>query len=160
MQILIYVIIIVWIIAKAKAKSDEASAGKTGRASGGPELLKNLSKKTQSSAVPNVPKKKQASAVPNVPKKKQSSAVPNILKKSAPAKEAAMEAQTCISAKVCNYEAAYSKGKPSRIGGRGDYEDFTPQGMSRVRCAYCGAENFVPAGTREHYHCYFCWEKL
>ena len=25
---------------------------------------------------------------------------------------------------------------------------------------YCGAENFVPAESHEHYHCFFCWEKL
>ena len=60
----------------------------------------------------------------------------------------------------CHYEAAYSKGKPDRIGRRGDYEPGTPSGMERIKCAYCGAENFVPAGSRQHYHCYFCWEKL
>jgi len=41
-----------------------------------------------------------------------------------------------------------------------DYEPGTPSGMDRIKCAYCGAENFVPAGSRQHYHCYFCWEKL
>ena len=60
----------------------------------------------------------------------------------------------------CHYEAAYSKGRPDRIGRRGDYEAVTPSGMERIKCAYCGAENFVPAGGRQHYHCYFCWEKL
>ena len=60
----------------------------------------------------------------------------------------------------CRYDAAYSKGKPDRVGWRGDYEPEVPSGMERIKCAYCGAENFVPAGSRQHYHCYFCWEKL
>ena len=60
----------------------------------------------------------------------------------------------------CHYEAAYSKGKPDRIGRRGDYEPGIPSGMERIKCAYCGAENFIPAGSRQHYHCYFCWGKL
>ena len=34
---------------------------------------------------------------------------------------------------ACTYEAAYSKGKPDRVGGRGDYETVTPNGMERIR---------------------------
>ena len=33
----------------------------------------------------------------------------------------------------CHYEAAYSKGKPDRIGRRGDYEPGTPSGMERIK---------------------------
>ena len=77
-------------------------------------------------------------------------------------KERKMERQMERQAKRdnCYYEAAYSKGKPDRIGRRGDYEPGIPSGMERIKCAYCGAENFVPTGSRQHYHCYFCWEKL
>lgn len=146
MQILIIAIVIyyIWMAAAGKKKNDREQKSKGSFRSASAAL-----KKKQASAVPNVPKKKQASAMPNVPKQ---------LKRTK--EEAAMEARTRASAGACHYEAAYSKGKPGRIGGRGDYETSTPQGMSRIRCAYCGAENFVPAGTHEHYHCYFCWEKL
>lgn len=150
MQILIIVIIVWMIVSAQKKKKGESSTRRTsGRTVSGSMSSQTFSKKKQASAVPNVPKKKHASAVPNMPKK---------LKRTK--EESAMEARTRASARACHYEAAYSKGKPGRIGGRGDYETSTPQGMSRIRCAYCGAENFVPAGTHEHYHCYFCWEKL
>ena len=36
------------------------------------------------------------------------------------------------------------KEKPDRVGGRGDYETVTLNGMERIRCGYCGAQNFVP----------------
>lgn len=150
MQILV-IVIIIWMVMKAQAKKN------------GEEDARRTSGRTAARSMTNhtFPKKRQASAVPNVPKKKQASAVPNVPKKLKRTKEeAAMEVRTRASSRACNYEAAYSKGKPSRIGGRGDYETSVPQGMSRIRCAYCGAENFVPAGTHEHYHCYFCWEKL
>lgn len=150
MQILI-LIFIIWMVMKAqtKKKGEKDSRRTSGNVSSRPVQKQTFPKKSQASAVPNVPKKKQASAVPNIPKKLTRTK-----------EEAAMEVRTRASARACNYEAAYSKGKPNRIGGRGDYEASTPQGMSRIRCAYCGAENFVPAGTRDHYHCYFCWEKL
>lgn len=102
--------------------------------------------------------KKMASAEPN---KRRSSAIPNVPKKQVKTREEArMAVQTRASSRACKYEAAYSKGKPDRIGIRADYDPVTPSGRSRIRCSYCGAENFVPAGTHEHYHCYFCWEKL
>lgn len=151
MQLLVIFVIVIWMVANAKTKKNEKkdTRGTFGKTSAGPIPNQTVSRKKQASAVPNVPKQKQASAVPNIPKK---------LKRTK--EEAAVEARTRASARECHYEAVYSKGKPSRIGGRGDYEPSTPSGMSRVRCAYCGAENFVPSRTSEHYHCYFCWEKL
>ena len=94
-------------------------------------------------------RKPKASAVPNKPRvnrKMQEPETPGL--------------QPDTGKKSCTYEAAYSKGKPSRIGMRGDYETNIPSGMKKVVCSYCGAENFVPAGSHEHYHCFFCWEKL
>ena len=105
--------------------------------------------------------RKRTPAKPNIPVrpsvvKKQASAVPNKVRKpQRTAEEAVMEMRTRESVKACSYEAAYSKGRPDRVGGRGDYEPVTPQGKVRIRCAYCGAQNFVPAGTHDHYHCYF-----
>ncbi len=93
--------------------------------------------------------------------KQKASAVPNQPKRGPRTKEEVqMERRTRESRNACDFHAAYSKGKPGRIGRRGDYEPATPQGMERIRCPYCNAENFVPAGSRDHYHCYFCWEKL
>lgn len=136
MEILI-IIIIVWIVVK-KQKEKGSEFGRK----------KSFSQtvKSRPSAVPNKPK---FSAVPNKPKKQQRTKA-----------EREMEYRTRASSKACDYKAAYSKGRPDRLGQRGDYEPMTPQGMERVRCAYCGAENFVSAGSRDHYHCYFCWEKL
>lgn len=92
---------------------------------------------------------RRATAVPNKPRREKLTE-----------EEEALKTRSRASSQACTYEAAYSKGKPDRIGGRGDYETVTPNGMDRIRCGYCGAQNFVPAGSRNHYHCYFCWEKL
>lgn len=97
-------------------------------------------------------KKRKQDTVSKSSRRQQATAIPNRPKKNAPT---GMERR-----KMCTYEAAYSKGHPERVGSRGDYELVVPVGMSRIRCAYCNAENFVPSGTHEHYHCYFCWEKL
>lgn len=150
MQILV-IVIIIWLVLKGQNKGNGSKAPRrtSGNTSSRPTAAQKHPEKRQASAIPNVPKKRQASAIPNIPKKMQRTK-----------EEAVMEVRTRASSRECHYEAAYSKGKPNRIGGRGDYEASTPQGMSRIRCAYCGAENFVPSGTREHYHCYFCWEKL
>ena len=94
-------------------------------------------------------KPRKATAVPNKPRRQKLTR-----------EEEALKTRSRASSQACTYEAAYSKGKPDRIGGRGDYETVTPNGMERIRCGYCGAQNFVPAGSRNHYHCYFCWEKL
>ena len=110
-------------------------------------ILSNIGKKNRLSKGQNKPvrpmvEKLKPTAKPNQPRPK----------------EREMERQAARD--NCHYEAAYSKGKPDRIGRRGDYEPGTPSGMERIKCAYCGAENFIPAGSRQHYHCYFCWEKL
>ena len=94
----------------------------------------------------------------SIGKKKRRSQGPTAKPNQPRPKERKMERQAARD--NCHYEAAYSKGKPDRIGRRGDYEPGTPSGMERIKCAYCGAENFVPTGSRQHYHCYFCWEKL
>ena len=94
-------------------------------------------------------KPRKATAVPNKPRRQKLTR-----------EEEALKTRSRASSQACTYEAAYSKGKPDRVGGRGDYETVTPNGMERIRCGYCGAQNFVPVGSRNHYHCYFCWEKL
>ena len=94
-------------------------------------------------------KPRRATAVPNRPRRQKLTR-----------EEEALRVRSKASSQACTYEAAYSKGKPDRVGGRGDYETVTPNGMERIRCGYCGAQNFVPVGSRNHYHCYFCWEKL
>lgn len=157
---LIYFIIIIFVL-KALAKKYGSGSGRSktsavsGKAAKAPvsfQMPPDTSGK-RASAV-----KKTASAKPN---EKRASAVPNMPKKQKKTKEEAqVAARTRESARACQYEAAYSRGKPERIGLRADYEPTAPSGKSRVRCAYCGAENFVPSGSREHYHCYFCWEKL
>lgn len=35
-----------------------------------------------------------------------------------------------------------------------------PNGKKCIACAYCGAENLIPAMPRERYSCYFCREAL
>lgn len=167
---ILFIIFIIWMVLKAQNKNSKGSNTRQNsrQASARPNIRQTPSgqqaaqKKPVSTAV-----KRQPSAVPNISAKstavlnQKASAVPNSSKKRKRTKEeTAMEIRTRASAKSCNYQAAYSKGKPKAIGGRGDYEPSTPRGMVRIRCAYCGAENFVPAGTHEHYHCYFCWEKL
>ena len=96
-----------------------------------------------------ISKPRKATAVPNKPRRQKLTR-----------EEEALKTRSRASSQACTYEAAYSKGKPDRVGGRGDYETVTPNGMERIRCGYCGAQNFVPVGSRNHYHCYFCWEKL
>lgn len=96
-----------------------------------------------------ISKPRKATAVPNKPRRQKLTR-----------EEEALKPRSRASSQACTYEAAYSKGKPDRVGGRGDYETVTPNGMERIRCGYCGAQNFVPVGSRNHYHCYFCWEKL
>ena len=34
--------------------------------------------------------------------------------------------------------------------------DPVPQGMRRVKCGYCAADNLVPFAARNEYKCYFC----
>lgn len=137
-QTLIIILIIWWFVKRQKEKSDGKRPWK------------------QASAQPNVSRsdmaprgEQKASAVPNKPKKKARTK-----------EEVRMEQRTRESRNRCDYQAAYSKGKPDRIGKRGDYEPVTPKGMERISCPYCNASNFIPAGSRDHYHCYFCWEKL
>lgn len=106
-------------------------------------------------------KKKKSKATRSYPKRAKTSSVPNRPRQISRTKEERdVRVRTQASRAKCNFEAAYSKGKPGRVGLRGDYDPVTPQGMTRIRCMYCNAENFVPTGSREHYHCYFCWEKL
>ena len=38
--------------------------------------------------------------------------------------------------------------------------DSVPDGMTRVRCSYCAADNLIPEGSRQRYTCYFCREEL
>ena len=38
--------------------------------------------------------------------------------------------------------------------------DSVPQGMRRVACSYCGADNLLPQGSGQKYTCYFCREEL
>lgn len=135
---LIIIIYVVWYIVKKRTRKGDS--GNTRR--------KSSYKKINTSAVLDW-MKKRPSAIPNVPKKFQRTK-----------EEQEMAVRTQASRKACNYEASYSKGRPDHVGKRGDYDPVTPGGMIRVRCAYCNAENFVPAGTHTHYHCYFCWEKL
>lgn len=161
---ILFIIFIIWMVLKAQNKNGKGSNTRQNsrQSSARPNVRQTPSGQPVSTAT-----KRQPSAVPNTSAKstavlnKKASAVPNSSRKRKRTKEeAAMEMRTRASAKTCDYQAAYSKGKPKCIGGRGDYEPSTPRGMVRIRCAYCGAENFVPAGTHEHYHCYFCWEKL
>jgi hypothetical protein len=124
-------------------------------------IIRNQKKKEAekgSTAIPNQPPKidrpgkavhPTASAEPNKPKTIRRTK-----------QEEAVEIKTRASSAACGYKAAYSQGRPDRLGIRGDYEPQVPAGMIRMKCAYCGAESFVPANTREHYHCHFCWEKL
>ena len=91
----------------------------------------------------------KASAAPNKPRVQHKTQ-----------KQEATAPQPAAVKKLCTYEAAYSKGKPSHIGQSADCETGVPSGMRRAVCGYCGAENFVPAGSHECYHCFFCWEKL
>lgn len=167
---ILFIIFIIWMIVKAQNKNSRGSNTRqsSSQASARPNVRQTPRRKqTEPRRPASAATKRQPSAVPNTSAKstavlnQQASAVPNSSKKRKRTKEeAAMEIRTRASAKTCDYQAAYSKGKPKSIGGRGDYEPSTPRGMVRIRCAYCGAENFVPAGTHEHYHCYFCWEKL
>lgn len=131
MEILI-VLCIVWFLVKKRTKNSDSK--KVTEYLGG--KMKKI-KKSFPSAIPNVPKKLQRNH-----------------------EEQAMEIRTRASRQACHYEASYSKGRPDHIGKRGDYETVTPRGMSKIRCSYCNADNFVPSGTHTHYHCYFCWEKL
>lgn len=143
---LLVILVIIWFVLKKKK----------------PEVLDSIKQNLGASKYKMSAKSGQrASAVPNVPGKRKESAVPNKPKQMKRTKE---EVEVLVKTKAskadCHYEAAYSKGRPDRLGMRGDYEDVVPKGMVRVRCGYCNADNFVPAGTQNHYHCYFCWEKL
>lgn len=152
---ILILIFIVWAVMKARG-GRTSSQTLSGRLSSvdWQKLSGSLAQK-KASAVPN-----QSKTAPPV-KRQKASAAPNRPKKVPRTKdEKAMEIRTSVSSAACNYEAAYSKGRPERLGIRADYEPATPSGKIRVRCRYCGAENFVPAGSYDHYHCYFCWEKL
>lgn len=102
--------------------------------------------------------KKWESAVPKQPKKKMR--FQGFQKQEKADCGQAASRTACEPGQECSYRASYSKGRPGRVGLRGDYETVVPEGKERIRCAYCGAENFIPEGTKDHYHCYFCWEKL
>lgn len=163
---ILILIFIVWAI--AKARSNGTSSRSLGSKLSSLDLQKRSGSKSskKATAVPNQPKtaavpnrQQKTSAAPN--RQQKASAAPNKPKKIPRTKdETAMAIRTRASSAACNYEAAYSKGRPERIGLRADYEPVVPSGKVRVRCPYCGAENFVPATGYDHYHCYFCWEKL
>jgi hypothetical protein len=124
-------------------------------------IIRNMKKREAEKGSPSVPNRPPKSVQPEKAFHPTASAEPNKPKKvKRTRQEEAVEYRTHASGSTCNYKAAYSKGKPERIGVRGDYEPQVPSGMVRMKCAYCGAENFVPVSGREHYHCYFCWEKL
>ncbi|MCD8241778.1 MAG: hypothetical protein LUD73_05195 [Lachnospiraceae bacterium] len=146
MAFIIYVVIIV-LIFRYTRKKRKASSNSRGRAAdkasqASPSAAASTSKK-------NLLKRQKASARPNQKRETKQTA-----------QEKQYSAKTRGSSDNCSYEAAYSKGQPARLGLRGDYGEEVRQGQICVRCGYCGAENLVPAGSREHYHCYFCWEKL
>lgn len=141
---IIILIIVFWAISNIGKKGKQESIQKR-PAANRPEPQKQ--RPTYRRSTPNKPlksriEKVKPTAIPNQPRKAEKQIV----------KQSARD--------VCHYEAAYSKGRPERVGLRGDYETTAPAGTERIKCAYCGAENFVPAGSRQHYHCYFCWEKL
>lgn len=154
-EILVIVLIIWTILKKQKEKGGAGSSYSWESLS---EKLKNKAASAQKTMPRSTAVKSRPSATPNKP---QFSVVPNKPKKQQRTKaEQEMQLRTRASSAACSYQAAYSKGRPERLGVRADYEPGTPSGRERVRCPYCGAENFVPAGSRDHYHCYFCWEKL
>ena len=157
MEILIAMIVI-WgfsVCMKSKKKLEDREAEKESRLAGRSE------ERIPSTTVVRKEIQKEAGQVFAEVRKKRSTAVPNKPRRQKLGmEEKAIRDRTRASSEACTYEAAYSKGKPDRIGGRGDYETVTPKGMERIHCSYCGAQNFVPVGSRNHYHCYFCWEKL
>ncbi len=146
MSFIIYVIIIVLIFRYTRKKRAGSSGSKAGASNtvrqSQPPVSQTMSKK-------KAPKRQIASARPNQQRKTKQTV-----------QEKQYSARTQVSSDNCSYEAAYSKGQPARLGLRGDYGEEVRPGQICVRCGYCGAENLVPSGSREHYHCYFCWEKL
>ncbi|MCC8163265.1 MAG: hypothetical protein LIO86_08935 [Lachnospiraceae bacterium] len=146
MSFIIYVIIIVLIFRYTRKKRAGSSGSKAGASNtvrqSQPPVSQTMSKK-------KAPKRQIASARPNQQRKTKQTV-----------QEKQYSARTQVSSDNCSYEAAYSKGQPARLGLRGDYGEEVRPGQICVRCGYCGAENMVPSGSREHYHCYFCWEKL
>ncbi|MCD8197866.1 MAG: hypothetical protein LUE24_12000 [Lachnospiraceae bacterium] len=151
MTLIIYIVIIALIFRYTKKKR----AGSSDNRKSAPDMARQNS--APSSPVMSKTVKPKKSPL----KKQRASARPNQKRE---AKQTVQEKryseQTKISSDNCSYEAAYSKGQPARLGLRGDYGEEIRQGQICVRCGYCGAENLVPSGSREHYHCYFCWEKL
>ena len=150
MEILIAMIVI-WgfsVCMKSKKKVEARSTDRSGEMMPSATAVKKEMQKEAGQVFAEV-RKRRVTAVPNKPRRQK-------LRK----EEQEIRTRTRASSEDCTYEAAYSKGKPDRIGGRGDYETVTPKGMERIHCSYCGAQNFVPAGSKNHYHCYFCWEKL
>ncbi len=73
-------------------------------------------KKGAAGQTQNMRLRKKASAVPNQPRKLQRAV-----------KQRQTEDQVCSPGRACSYEAAYSKGRPERIGQRGDYDPVTPR---------------------------------
>lgn len=97
-----------------------------------------------------ISKPRKATAVPNKPRRQKLTR-----------EEEALKTRSRAPVRHVLMRRHIPKERPDRmVGGRGDYETVTPNGMERIRCGYCGAQNFVPVGSRNHYHCYFCWEKL
>ncbi|MCD8362228.1 MAG: hypothetical protein LUC98_04585 [Lachnospiraceae bacterium] len=146
MSFIIYVVIIVLIFRYTRKKRAGSSGSKASAS--------NANRQSQPSVSQTMPKKR-------APKRQKASAMPNQQRKTKQTvQEKQYSARTQVSSDNCSYEAAYSKGQPARLGLRGDYGEEVRPGQICVRCGYCGAENLVPSGSREHYHCYFCWEKL
>ncbi len=151
MTLIIYIVIIVLIFHYTKKKR----AG----GSGNGKSASNTAGQTSASASPAMTRTSKPKKSPL--KKQKASARPNQQREvKQTVQEKRYSEQTKISSENCSYEAAYSKGQPARLGLRGDYGEEICPGQICVRCGYCGAENLVPSGSREHYHCYFCWEKL
>ncbi|MCC8140002.1 MAG: hypothetical protein LIO67_06865 [Lachnospiraceae bacterium] len=148
MTFIIYVVIIVLIFRYTKKKREGSSGSKASASDTVRQSSPSASAMTKAPKQPK-PKKQKASARPNQERKTKQTV-----------QEKQYSARTQVSSDNCSYEAAYSKGQPARLGLRGDYGEEVRQGQICVRCGYCGAENLVPSGSREHYHCYFCWEKL
>lgn len=163
MNIIIWVCVIVAFVQKLKVKN-KSDDSRGSQRPGSTKNSRNLSEtRTAKKAEPavNVPRSQQkvsrktTEPLVNVPRAQQDMSTTEYLQY-----KANLDAQAHRKEKYQEWQRARQETGGLPAAKRLYEGDSVPNGMWKVKCSYCGADNLVPEETRQRYTCYFCREEL
>lgn len=146
LELIIFIIVISWVLKTKRKKNDSQQAGTVRR---NPQVTKQTPVKPAQKAV----KPAQSKSVQGKPEEMSTMEMLEAKAKEDDREEMIERQRQNIENKKhyghLNYAEKYIIG------------DSVPKGKKMVFCAYCNAENLIPAyGAVRDYNCYFCRENL